>query len=240
MLFCRALMFYTGMTLATMIFSPVSIIIYPLPFTVRYAFVSRWALFNLWWLKITCGLSHNIEGKENIPATSAIIMCKHQSAWETLALQQIFPAQSWILKRELLWIPIYGWGLATLRPIAIDRGSAVKSLRQIVDQGCKRLAQGIWVVVFPEGTRVAPGQRKKYLPGGGLLAEKSGCPVVPIAHNSGYFWPRNSFIKYPGVIHMVIGPQINAKGKTASEITTEVEDWIESTSEKLPVPENLA
>jgi len=240
MLLCRALLFYLGMTLVTLIVSPVSIIIYPLPFKLRYAFVSRWAVFNIWWLKLTCGLTHIVEGLENIPDSPAIIMCKHQSAWETFVLQQIFPAQAWILKRELLWIPVYGWGLATLQPIAIDRGSAVKSLHQIVEQGCKRLAQGIWVVIFPEGLRVAPGERTKYLPGGGLLAEKSGFPIVPIAHNSGYFWPCNSFIKKPGTINMIIGPLIETEGKSANDITAEVEEWIESTIEKLPTPENAA
>jgi len=240
MLLCRALLFYLGMTLVTLIVSPISIILYPLPFKLRYAFVSRWAVFNIWWLKLTCGLTHTVEGLENIPESPAIIMCKHQSAWETFVLQQIFPAQAWILKRELLWIPIYGLGLATLQPIAIDRGSAVKSLRQIVKQGCERLAQGIWVVIFPEGLRVAPGERTKYLPGGGLLAEKSGFPIVPIAHNSGYFWPCNSLIKKPGTINMIIGPLIETEGKSANDITAEVEEWIESTIEKLPTPENAA
>ncbi len=127
-----------------------------------------------------------------------------------------------------------------MQPIAIDRGSVIKSMHQIVEQGCKRLAQGIWVVVFPEGTRVAPGEKRKYLPGGGLLAEKSGNSVVPIAHNSGNFWPRNSFLKYPGTINMIIGPAIDTAGKSAGEITTEVEEWIESTIEKLPRPENTA
>lgn len=240
MLLCRALLFYLGMTLVTLIVSPISIILYPLPFKLRYAFVSRWAVFNIWWLKLTCGLTHTVEGLENIPESPAIIMCKHQSAWETFVLQQIFPAQAWILKRELLWIPIYGLGLATLQPIAIDRGSAVKSLRQIVKQGCERLAQGIWVVIFPEGLRVSPGERTKYLPGGGLLAEKSGFPIVPIAHNSGYFWPCNSLIKKPGTINMIIGPLIETEGKSANDITAEVEEWIESTIKKLPTPENAA
>jgi len=240
MLLCRALLFYMGMILATLIVSPVSIIIYPLPFKLRYAFVSHWAAFNIWWLKLTCGLTHSVEGLENIPGSPAIIMCKHQSAWETFVLQQIFPAQAWILKRELLWIPIYGWGLATLQPIAIDRGSAINSLRQIVEQGCERLEQGIWVVIFPEGTRVVPGVKKKYLPGGGLLAEKTGYPIVPIAHNSGYFWPRNSLIKKPGTINMIIGPLIETQGKSANDITAEVEEWIESTIEKLPAPESTA
>jgi len=234
MLLARSILFYTGLVLSTLIAVPVLLIIYPLPFQLRYFAVTRWTVFNLWWLQVTCNLKHTVSGTENIPATPAIIMCNHQSAWETLALQIIFPAQAWILKRELLWIPIYGWGLAAMQPISIDRDAAIKSFRQIVDQGCDRLARNIWVVIFPEGTRVAPGETRKYLPGGGLLAEKSGYPVVPIAHNSGYFWPRNSLVKKPGTITMVIGPVIESRGKTAGEITREVETWIRHTVDQLP------
>jgi 1-acyl-sn-glycerol-3-phosphate acyltransferase len=234
MLLIRSLLFNAGLVVSTIITVPVCLLVYPLPFKLRYFIVTRWTLFNLWWLKITCGLKHTVSGLENIPEGPAIIMSKHQSAWETLAIQILFPPQAWILKRELLWIPVYGWGLASMQPIAIDRGSAIKSFRQIVDQGRKRLADGIWVVVFPEGTRVAPGEKGKYLPGGGLLAEKSGCPVVPVAHNAGYFWPRNSFIKRSGTINLVIGPPIESRGKSASEITREVETWIEETVAKLP------
>lgn len=153
-------------------------------------------------------------------------MSNHQSAFETLAIQLIFPCQVWILKRELLWIPIYGWGLASMQPIAIDRGSVIKSFRQIVEQGTERLKQGLWVVIFPEGTRVSPEDNQPYLPGGGMLAAKSGYPVVPVAHNSGYFWPRNSFIKRPGTITIHIGPVIESKNKSVKEITIEVESWI--------------
>lgn len=234
LLLFRSLLFYLGLAVSTIIATPVCLLIYPLPFRLRYFIVTRWTVFNLWWLKVTCNLTHTVTGLENIPAGPAIIMCKHQSAWETLAIQIIFPAQAWILKRELLWIPIYGWGLASMQPIALDRGSVIKSFRQIVNRGCERLAQGIWVVIFPEGARVAPGEKGKYLAGGGLLAEKSGCPVVPVAHNAGYFWPHSSFIKKPGTINMVIGPLIEGKGKSASEITRAVEAWIEATVAQLP------
>lgn len=237
MLLLRSLLFYLGLFISTLIYTPICLLIYPLPFPLRFYIVTRWTVFNLWWLKITCRLTHRVTGTGNIPPGPAIIMCKHQSAWETLALQLIFPAQVWILKRELLRIPVYGWGLASMQPIAIDRGSNIKSVRRVVDQGYQRLREGLWIVVFPEGTRLAPGMRKKYFPGGGLLAEKSGYPVVPVVHNSGYFWPRNSIIKKPGTIDMVIGPPIESKGKTAQQITNEVETWIESTVEKLPVPE---
>lgn len=221
-------MFYLGLSISTILFTVIGLLIFPLPFQFRYRVMTLWTRFNLCWLKLTCGLRYIVQGRDNIPDGAAIIMSKHQSAFETLVNQIIFPAQVWILKRELLWIPIYGWGLASMQPIAIDRGSAVKSFRQIVEQGIKRLQQGLWVVIYPEGTRVAPGDKKSYLPGGGMLANKSGYPVVPVAHNSGQFWPRNSFIKHPGTITMVIGPAIDSNGKSAKQITQEAEDWIEN------------
>ena len=232
MLFLRSLFFYIGQTLSTLVFAPVGVIAFPLSFNTRYYLITRWTIFNLWWLKICCNVNYRIEGKENIPEHPCIIMCKHQSAFETLALQLIFVPQVWILKRELLKIPVYGWGLASMQPIAIDRGSAIKSFRQIVEQGCQRLA-----IIFPEGTRVAAGETGKYLPGGGMLAEKSGANVIPVAHNAGYLWPRNSFIKKPGLITISIGPAISPANKSAKQITKEVETWIEETVRSLPNPE---
>ncbi len=237
MLFIRSLLFYIGQVISTLLFAPLGILAFPLDFKTRYFLITRWTVFNLWWLKVCCGVHYKIEGKENIPDEPGIVMCKHQSAFETLALQLIFIPQVWILKRELLKIPIYGWGLASMQPIAIDRGSAIKSFRQIVAQGCERLKQKLWVIIFPEGTRVAPGQKGKYLPGGGLLAEKSGANITPVAHNAGYLWARNSFVKKPGTVTIVIGPVIKADGKKAAQITQEVEDWIENTTSSLPDPE---
>jgi 1-acyl-sn-glycerol-3-phosphate acyltransferase len=237
MLFIRSLCFYIGQIISTLLFAPLGVIAFPLNFHTRYYLITRWAVFNLWWLKICCGVRYKVEGIENIPDKACIVMCKHQSAFETLALQLIFIPQVWILKRELLKIPIYGWGLASMQPIAIDRGSAIKSFRQIVEQGCERLKQSLWVIIFPEGTRVAPGKKGKYLPGGGLLAEKSKANIIPVAHNAGYLWPRNQMIKKPGLITIVIGPVINSTNKTAKQITQEVELWIENTVEALPDPE---
>ena len=236
MIIIRSSVFLLGMVLSTLIAVPITFILLALPFPVRFRLVSNWARFNLWWLHTTCNITPEIEGLENIIDQPAIIMCKHQSTWETLVIQLLFPPQVWILKRELLWIPIYGWGLATMRPIAIDRSLGVRSLRQIVRQGVERLNSGLWVVVFPEGTRTAPGERQKYHPGGGMLAEKSGCPVIPIAHNAGYLWPRNSFLKWPGTIRMVIGAPVQTRGKKAAQITREVEEWIETTVAALPEP----
>jgi 1-acyl-sn-glycerol-3-phosphate acyltransferase len=215
------------------VFVPLCFAIRRVQFERRYRIVSRWAAFNLWWLRLTCGLTHAIEGLDNIPREACVILCKHQSAWETLALQQIFPAQVWVLKRELLRIPIYGWGLATMEPIAIDRAAGMKSLKFIAAEGKRWLERGVWVVVFPEGTRVAPGERRRYQPGGGLLAVESGRSVVPVAHNSGWFWPRNSLRKKPGRITMRIGPPIDSAGRTPDEVTRLAEEWIENAAAEL-------
>jgi 1-acyl-sn-glycerol-3-phosphate acyltransferase len=231
----RSILFYVLMAFATIVFVVLGFLILPLNFPLRFRIMSRWAAFNFWTLKYLCGLDFFVEGIENIPPGPAIIMCKHQSAWETLALQIVFPPQVWILKRELLWIPIYGWGLASMQPIAINRASGMRALRQIVNDGKKRLEAGLWIVIFPEGTRTAPGERRKYQVGGGLLAEKSGFPIVPVAHNAGCYWPKQSLDKWPGTIKMVIGPVIQPQGKSASDITLEVEEWIETTVEKLGV-----
>ena len=235
--YIRSSIFLLGMVISTLIAVPITIILLALPFPMRFRLVSNWARFNLWWLHTICNITPEIEGLENIIDQPAIIMCKHQSTWETLVIQLLFPPQVWILKRELLWIPIYGWGLATMRPIAIDRSLGVRSLKQIVRQGVERLNAGLWVVVFPEGTRIAPGERQIYHPGGGMLAEKSGRPVIPIAHNAGYLWPRNSFLKWPGTIQMVIGAPVQTQGKKAAQITREVEEWIETTVAALPKPD---
>jgi 1-acyl-sn-glycerol-3-phosphate acyltransferase len=234
MLILRSLLFYIGQIISTILIAPIGIIAFPLDFKKRYYLITRWAVFNLWWLKICCNVTYEIKGKDNIPRKPCIVMSKHQSAFETLALQQIFIPQVWILKKELLQIPIYGWGLASMQPIAINRDSTIKSFRQIADQGCERLQKGYWVIIFPEGTRVAPNKKKKYLPGGGMLAEKSGAQVVPVAHNAGRLWPRNSMIKKPGLITIKIGPVIESENKSAKEITGEVENWIEKEIRELP------
>ena len=240
MLFIRSLFFYIGQIISTLLFAPLGVIAFPLNFNTRYYLMSRWTAFNLWWLKICCGVHYKVEGLDNVPDNACIVMCKHQSAFETLALQLIFIPQVWILKRELLKIPIYGWGLASMQPIAIDRGSAIKSFRQIVEQGCQRLKQNLWVIIFPEGTRIAPGEKSTYLPGGGMLAVKSGANVLPVAHNAGYLWPRNSLLKKPGIITLVIGPVIVSANKSAKQITEEVETWIEDTVKSLPDPRSGA
>jgi 1-acyl-sn-glycerol-3-phosphate acyltransferase len=161
------------------------------------------------------------------------VLCKHQSAWETLALQVIFPPQAWVLKRELLWLPFFGWGLAMTSPIAINRSDGKGAVKQLLKQGKQRLAQGFFVVIFPEGTRIPFGERGKYKVGGALLAASSGAPVVPVAHNAGRLWGRNSFIKHPGLITLSIGAPIETKGLKADAINQKTEDWIENEIQQL-------
>ena len=227
MLVLRSILFNAGMIFFAIVFAVVGLFFRPFPFRVRYGFISQWARVTLWWLAVTCKVRFEVAGRDNIPSHTAIIFCKHQSTWETLALQRIFPPQVWLMKRELLWIPFFGWGLAMLEPIAINRSHGTKAIRQLVEQGSARLRAGRWVVIFPEGTRVAPGQRGTYHKGGALLAEKSACPVVPVAHNAGEYWPRQGFIKKPGTIRVVIGPAITTTNRKATEINALAEQWIE-------------
>ncbi|MFA7095772.1 MAG: lysophospholipid acyltransferase family protein [Gammaproteobacteria bacterium] len=243
MVIVRSLVFSFGWAILTVVFGVASLFTVMLPFTYRYRIISQWSRMTLRWLKISCGLDYQVEGREHIPQGNAIIFCKHQSTWETLVLQEIFPIQVWVLKRELLWIPFFGWGLALLRPIAINRKEGRKAMMQLLEQGIERLRQGLWVVIFPEGTRVAPGQRGQYHKGGAMLAQRSGVPVVPVAHNAGEFWPRHSIRKYPGTIRVVIGPPIATEGRTAAEINRLAEEWIEGTMRTIsagttePIPE---
>lgn len=196
---------------------------------------NAWSRTSLHLLRIICGLDFAVSGREHLPSGNAIILCKHQSAWETVALRTLFPCrQAWVLKRELLAIPFFGWALRCYHPIAIDRGSPRQALKQVLSQGDVSIAEGRWVVLFPEGTRVAHGQRGRYNISGAKLAERTGVPVVPIAHNSGVFWGRRAFAKRPGCIQLVIGPPITSAGRAAAVINRLTEDWIETTMASLP------
>lgn len=222
-------MFLLGQVATAVLYTPVALMAYPLNPILRSRIIGVWAHFIVWWLKLTCGLTHSVEGRENIPNQPCVILSKHQSAWETIAFQTIFPAQAWVLKRELLRIPFFGWGLAMTQPIAIDRRQGLKALDSVVKQGIDRLQQGRFVVVFPEGTRMAPGARGRYNPGGAMLAVKAQAAVLPVAHNAGKFWPRHGFLKKPGEIKVVIGPLIPVKNKRAKQVNEEAKQWIEST-----------
>lgn len=228
----QALLRSTLYTLLLVIITPpyaiFTLACFPLPPHARYRVTSTWTRMILFLLENICGLRYRILGAENIPDKPSIILSKHQSAWETLAFQKIFPPQVWVLKKELLRIPFFGWGLAMTSPIAIDRSAGRSALDQVVDQGRDRLKNGFWVVIFPEGTRMPPGQKGKYRIGGAWLATHTHVPIVPVAHNAGEFWARNAFIKKPGVITVSIGQPIDPNGMEPSDLNVQVENWIES------------
>ena len=229
MLLLRSLLFNLLMLLSVLVYVPLALLTFPFPHKSRYRFISGWARMQMWLVRLLCGIRYRVEGREHLPKGPAIILAKHQSAWETLAFQELFPMQTWVLKRELLWVPFFGWGLALMKPIAIDRGAGRKAVMQVIEQGKERLEDGIWIVVFPEGTRVMPGQRRRYGIGGAALAVETGYPVVPVAHNAGSFWPKRGFLKRPGTIQVVVGPTIHTRDKTAEEIIQRTEEWIETT-----------
>ena len=230
----RSSLFYLGLIPLTVAYSIISILILPLNRPTRYKIITGWARACLKWLKLTCDLSWAVEGLENITQTPGVIMCKHQSAWETISLQLIFPRQSQVIKRELVWIPFFGWGLASLNPIAIDRKSNVRALKSVLTKGEERIKQGWWVLIFPEGTRIPVGEIGQYKQTGAALARQLGCPLIPVAHNAGAFWPRKSFLKKEGVIRVVVGKPISTYNKTTKEVTEEAKIWIESTCANLP------
>lgn len=231
MIYLRSFIFNLGMWIFTIPFTLVGLLTFPLAPMQRYRFLSQWARCMLWWLRISCGLSFTVKGRENIPDNPSIILCKHQSAWETLALQLIFPPQVWVLKRSLLLIPFFGWALALTSPIAINRSAGREALKQLVTLGKERLANQFWVVIFPEGTRTSPGERGKYHIGGAWLATHTKTQVVPVAHNAGEFWRKNSFLKYPGVIQVSIGKPLQTDDLKADELNQQVENWIEAEME---------
>lgn len=236
MILIRSLLYFLLMSITAVLFGlAIAVAGWALPVAYSDRIATSWGRVNIWLQRIVCGLRVNIEGLENLPAERAIIMSKHQSTWETIALRGILaPHQSWVLKKELLSIPIFGWGLRLAKSIAIDRKAGRRAVIQVVREGIERLEEGRLVIVFPEGTRTAPGQRKKYGLGGAVLAEKSGVPVTPIAHNAGVYWRRRGVRKYPGTIEVRIGSPITSQGRKATEIMADVEGWIEGQLEELP------
>ncbi len=216
MIFLRSLVFVIAQIIFTPPYAIIAIATFPLPRLARYRVISGWSHAMIWLAKTVLGIHYRVIGRENLPRTPAVILSKHQSAWETIAFQVIFPPQVWVLKRELLWIPFFGWGLALTSPIAIDR-----------ELGRERLAQGFWIAIFPEGTRVQPGKKGRYHPGGAWLAVNCGAPVVPVAHNAGLLWGRGAFLKRPGTVTVEIGAVIDSSAHTPESLNAAVEDWIE-------------
>jgi 1-acyl-sn-glycerol-3-phosphate acyltransferase len=232
MQFLRSLLYTVLFLLITFVYGSCLVVIgLLLPWRTRFAMARNWANTLLGTCQLLCGLGYTVEGRENIPAgTACVALMKHSSAWETFAQAAILPPQAWVLKRELLWIPVIGWGLRLLRCIAIDRGAGGVAVRQLIEQGRQRLSDGQWIVVFPEGTRMPPGETRRYGVGGAAVAAETGALIVPVAHNAGYFWPRRGLMKKPGTIRVVIGKPIVTKGRDPREINEEAQRFIEANS----------
>lgn len=239
MLYIRSTIFLLGQVTITVLYFPFTLLAYFFPLKKKVSMISGWGWIVIKWLKLCCNLDYEVKGLENLPNQPFVAMVKHQSAWETISLLFILPTHCWVLKKELLRIPIFGWGLALAKPIAIDRAQSKAALKQLLQQGKDRLEKGLNVVICPEGTRMAPGVTGKFNAGGSMLASQAKVPVVPIAHNSGSYWKRNSFIKRPGTIQMVIGKPIDPQFHSASEINAQCKQWIEQTVQRLEA-ESLA
>jgi 1-acyl-sn-glycerol-3-phosphate acyltransferase len=227
----RSLVFTAFFFVFTLLYAVFFVLVAPfMPYASRFALARIWGQVLLGALRLCCGLGYVVEGQERLPAGTHVILMKHSSAWETFAQAALLPPQAWVLKRELLRIPVVGWGIQLLRGIAIDRGAGGVAVRQMIDQGKRRLAEGVWVVVFPEGTRMPPGETRRYGAGGAALAAEAGALIVPVAHNSGYYWPRRGWVKKRGTIRVVIGAPILAQGRDPREINAEAQAFIEAHS----------
>lgn len=223
----RGLLFQAGMLSSILIWGIVSLGSFFLPYRNRYWFISRWCPFMWLLLERVGGIRYQVEGLENIPDEPCVVLAKHQSTWETVNLVRWFRPQTWVLKRELTWLPLFGWALGLLEPIAIDRAAGREAMRQVVAQGTARLRDGRWVVVFPEGTRIPAGKRGRYRLGGAVLACEAGVAVIPIAHNAGEHWPRRSLRLRPGTVRVRIGRPIPTAGRDPVEVLAEAQHWIE-------------
>jgi len=228
MIYLRSILFYLGKALSTIPFFFVSLFALFTPPRRRSTLIAGWAKFVTWWLKVTCGLTHKLEGIENLPERPCIIACAHSSTWETITTQTFLPPLAWVLKKELLKIPVFGVGLRATGPIAIDRNDKKNALDQVIEQGLEKLEEGRYVLIFPEGTRTPWGQKGRYKKGAAKLAMAANVPIVPIAHDAGKYWSSKSWWIKPGEIKCIFGPEITTTDKRQSEITGEIENWIES------------
>ena len=226
-LYLRSTLFFAAMAASGILIGLLTVLAYPFGFDARYRVSSLWVHFVLWCLRAICRLGFEVQGREHLPAKNCIVLSKHQSTWETIGLQTVFKPVCFILKKELLRLPFWGWAMASLEPIAIDRSHRTAAVKQVLREGEDRLRKGRWLILFPEGTRVAPGTKGRYGASGGTLAKRSGYAVIPVAHNAGEFWPRHGFLKRPGTISVRIGPPIEPATRTADEINKAVEAWIE-------------
>jgi 1-acyl-sn-glycerol-3-phosphate acyltransferase len=231
MQFLLSVVFTLLMWLWTAILAVAYCVICPfLPWRGRFWMAGVMGHVMVFLLKWICGLDHVVEGRENLPATGAhVILMKHSSTWETYTIMFLFKPLVWVMKREILFIPLVGWGCMLARCIAIDRKAGGSAVNQVLRQGKDRMEKlGAWILVFPEGTRMAAGETRRYGSSGALLAAQQNCKIVPVAHNAGFFWPRRGLLKKRGTIRVVIGPPIEAAGRDVREVNEECQRWIEA------------
>ena len=230
-LLLRSLAFYLGWIPVTIVMAS----LFPVLFLFmtrggRHRFVRLWVGFLMFWLRLCCGVRHQVSGRENLPAPGsgppAVVLANHQSGWETFLLYRLIYPVAPILKRELLYIPLFGWGLWLQGAIAIDRGSPLEAGKTLLRDGAKRIKQGYSILVFPEGTRSPPGRMRRFSRGGAKLAVEADAPIILVAHNSGTCWPKKGLIKHPGLISVAISPPIPTAGREPSDLTKQAEDWI--------------
>ena len=238
-LIIRSSLFWPPFLLITLLAGSIICLLAAFPLRYRIAVIKLWINISLCLLKVICGLNYVVEGSENIPKHGFIIMSKHSSTWETIALQKFFDPMIWVVKRELTWIPVFGWGLLAMNAIALNRGTGRKAINQLIEQSQKRMSEGRILMLFPEGTRVMPKQQKPFKIGGAIISQRTGYAILPVAHNAGEYWPRHSWIKWPGTIRVVIGKPIYPEGKTPEEIISLVRDWITHTGEDISDPQQL-
>ena len=225
----RSLFFVVFAFAAGIAYAAVSLLFFWAPRDFLWSILDNYCRLLLWAGNFVCGLKVVVEGEENLPGSASVIMIKHSSALETYGHVPFFPRTSWVVKREMHWIPVFGWALKfVFRPIAINRGSGAQAVKQVISQGMEKLAEGTWVTVFPEGTRMPPGETRKYGVSGAALAKEAGVMIVPVAHNAGDFWQRRELTKRPGTVRFCIGPPIDASAQAPKETNLLVQDWIES------------
>jgi 1-acyl-sn-glycerol-3-phosphate acyltransferase len=227
MLWLRGLLFTIVMYAAALVGSSLVVLLFWAPHSARWAVAKGWADTCLWAGRVICGLDVSTEGQENIPDEPCVFLIKHTTALETYWQIAALPPSSWVLKLELLWLPVFGWSLAVMKSIAIDRKAGGSAIKQVIDKGKVRIQSGISVCIFPEGTRVPPGETRRYGVSGAALAHEAGCPVVPVAHNAGDLWPKRGMAKTPGKIRFCIGPPITPGDRKAKETNQLAQDWIE-------------
>lgn len=224
----RSALFLAFGFLSVAVFAVFALLVFWAPQAFLWKIVVSYCRLALWAGDFFCGMKVIVEGQENLPDEPCVIMIKHTSTLETYAHVPMFPRASWVLKREVTWMPVFGWVIGLLfKPIAIHRGARSAAVKQVISQGKERLRSGIWVTIFPEGTRLPPGETRRYGVSGAALAQEANVPIVPVAHNAGDVWPRQTFIKRPGIVRFVIGPPISAQGRPPRETNLVVQEWIE-------------